>query len=653
DFNVVGWQSSYTGQPLPAEEMRIWVEETVAHLRALQPTRVLEIGCGTGLLLTRLAAACDRYVGLDFSAAVLGQLAAYPATRKDLRHVELRQGLAHDLAFLADDSVDLVLLNSVVQYFPDLDYLLDVLTQAVRVTRHGGHIFVGDVRSLPLLEAYHTSVELSKASPELALGELRQRINQAQSHDKELVIDPALFGELARRWAKVGRADVALKAGAYDNELSRFRYDVTLKLGEKETVEAPARWLAWDAAGRWREDLAEALAQEPEAAVGLRGLRDRRVAPAVTAVRLLHTPDHALAAAGQLHTACAEVGGEDPDAVIQLARRLGAALCWQGFDAAGVYAVVFNPRRGALAGLPEAPRSAYRRYANAPIRLEGEVALGRALQDYLRQSLPDYMVPATILVLDAWPLTPNGKLDRRALPVPERPTESYRAPRAPAEVLLCELVAEVLALPRVRLDDNFFALGGDSILSILLVSRARRVGLELTPRDIFAQPTLAALAAVVRASDTASRAECEAGTRAGELSPTPIIRWLFARGGPIRRFNQSMLLRVPGDLVEAHLVTALQAVLDTHDALRLRLEPNAAGEAPAIHILPRGAVTAADCLTRLDLSGMDEAPRLERLQAEARAAGGRLDPAAGRVLQALWFRWAGEGRLLLVIHHLA
>src|SRR5262249_60805630 len=104
---------------------------------------------------------------------------------------------------------------------------------------------------------------------------------------------------------------------------------------------------------------------------------------------------------------------------------------------------------------------------------------------------------------------------------------------------------------------------------------------------------------------------------------------------------QSMLLRVPGDLVEAHLVMALQAVLDTHDALRLRLEHNAAGEAPAVHILPRGAVTAAHCLMRLDLSGMDEAPRLERLQAEAWAAGGRLDPAAGRVLRAVWVPCAG------------
>src|SRR5262249_2436884 len=108
DFNLVGWNSSYTGEPLPAEEIRLWVEETVAHLRTLQPAHVLEVGCGTGLLLTRLAASCESYLGLDFSAPVLAQLGDYLATRAELRHVKLRQGLAHDLSFVADGSVDLV-----------------------------------------------------------------------------------------------------------------------------------------------------------------------------------------------------------------------------------------------------------------------------------------------------------------------------------------------------------------------------------------------------------------------------------------------------------------------------------------------------------------------------------------------------------------
>ena len=106
DFDIVGWNSSYTGAPIAAEEMRIWVEETVARLRALHPRRVLEIGCGTGLLLTRLAGACESYLGLDFSEMVLARLGEYLGGREELGHVVLRQGLAHELSFLGDDSVD-------------------------------------------------------------------------------------------------------------------------------------------------------------------------------------------------------------------------------------------------------------------------------------------------------------------------------------------------------------------------------------------------------------------------------------------------------------------------------------------------------------------------------------------------------------------
>src|SRR5262249_8437142 len=343
DFDITGWNSSYTGGPLPAEEMRIWVNETVSHLRALGARRVLEIGCGTGLLLTRLAGACEYYVGVDFSVEVVSKLRSYLKQREDLHHVEIRQGLAHDLSFVADDSCDLVVLNSTVQYFPDIEYLLKVLSEAGRVTRTGGHIFVGDVRSLPLLEAYHASVQLYKAPDELTLSEIEQRVEQAKRHDKELVIDPALFEDLGRRWPKVGRVQSGPKAGAYDNELSRFRYDVTIRLGEKEEVESRQRWIRWDAEGKWEAELERELAIDGGQAVGVRGVRDGRVAAAVEAARWLQSGEAALPNAGQLRAACAEIRGADPDAVMRLAEQLGVESHWREFTAAGVYEIVFRP----------------------------------------------------------------------------------------------------------------------------------------------------------------------------------------------------------------------------------------------------------------------------------------------------------------------
>jgi hypothetical protein len=133
DFNVVGWNSSYTNKPIPMEEMRLWVDETVGRLRALRAARVLELGCGTGLLLMRVATDCEAYTGLDFSGEVLAELRGHLTRRADLRHVELRQGLSHELGFAEDNSVDLVVLNSVAQYFPNVHYLVQVLREAVRI----------------------------------------------------------------------------------------------------------------------------------------------------------------------------------------------------------------------------------------------------------------------------------------------------------------------------------------------------------------------------------------------------------------------------------------------------------------------------------------------------------------------------------------
>jgi amino acid adenylation domain-containing protein/non-ribosomal peptide synthase protein (TIGR01720 family) len=280
-------------------------------------------------------------------------------------------------------------------------------------------------------------------------------------------------------------------------------------------------------------------------------------------------------------------------------------------------------------------------------------ALRRALSDLL----PEHMVPAAIVVLQALPLTPNGKLDRRALPAPDFTPQSIRAPRNPLkEEILAALFAEILHLPQVGIDDNFFDLGGDSISSIQLVSRARKAGLLITPRSIFQHQNVAALATV--ATPLASQ-DATADVSTGAIPATPIIRWLMERGGPIRRYNQSMLLQVPADVQQDHLVTALQALLDQHDALRMHLHSATSaaqsGMGWQLEIPPVSAFGASECLRRIDTVGLHE-DGLRMLIAEAsRAAAARLDPEAGRMLQATWFDAgsAQPGRLLLTIHHLA
>src|SRR5262249_35924177 len=151
--------------------------------------------------------------------------------------------------------------------------------------------------------------------------------------------------------------------------------------------------------------------------------------------------------------------------------------------------------------------------------------------------------------------------------------------------------AEVLGLERVGIDDSFFALGGDSILSIQLVSRVRRAGLVIKPRAAFEHQTVAALAAAATPVEAAPAALADLA--AGPLAATAIRHWVAEQGGPLDRFHQAMLLKVPAGLREEHLVGALQAVLAHHDGLRLR--GAAAADELGLEIMPEGSVDARAC----------------------------------------------------------
>ncbi|SHM68904.1 non-ribosomal peptide synthase domain TIGR01720/amino acid adenylation domain-containing protein [Streptomyces yunnanensis] len=276
------------------------------------------------------------------------------------------------------------------------------------------------------------------------------------------------------------------------------------------------------------------------------------------------------------------------------------------------------------------------------------------LRRSLAAALPEYMVPAAFVVLDALPLLPNGKVDRRALPAPEPDTHrgGGLAPRTDEERLLCGVVAETLGLPEVGVDDDFFALGGDSILSIQVVSRARNAGLVITPRDVFVHRTVEAIASV--AVPLGAEAETAATPGIGEVPLTPIAAWFLDRPGTLDGYNQSSVLRSPAGATESDIAAALQLLLDHHDMLRLRVSATPDGR-PGLEVLPQGAVSARARLTRVDIAGLDGA-RTDAVVAEAaEAARLRLRPGKGNVLEAVWYDAGPDrpGRLLLVVHHLA
>ncbi len=268
------------------------------------------------------------------------------------------------------------------------------------------------------------------------------------------------------------------------------------------------------------------------------------------------------------------------------------------------------------------------------------------LSRLLGEQLPGYMVPSALIRLETLPLTPNGKLDRRSLPAPVRQVGVSRGPRTPKEQRLSEVFAEVLGLERVGVDESFFALGGDSIVSIQLVSRARQAGLVLSPRDVFEHQTVQALARVAEVLATERVLESPLERRIGRAPLTPIMHHLLSHPGPMAAFHQSMLIAVPEGLSESELIAGLQCLIDTHDALRLRL----VRERAEFVIAPPGSVSMSERLIRVELGGLSLAEQQSRLQAAVEAVMGRLDPQAAEMVWAVWA--PPNGGLLFLIHHL-
>ncbi|MET7767186.1 amino acid adenylation domain-containing protein [Nocardia sp. NPDC005366] len=273
------------------------------------------------------------------------------------------------------------------------------------------------------------------------------------------------------------------------------------------------------------------------------------------------------------------------------------------------------------------------------------------LERFARESLPPHMVPAVILPLDSLPVNAFGKLDRSALPEPAFGTApAGRPPATPRETVMAKLFAEVLGVRQVGADDSFFALGGDSILSIQLVTRAKAVGLAFTTQDVFEYKTVAGLAATATEVGDEPRLVELPGGGVGPMPLTPIMHAMLGRGH-FDRFAQAVLVQLPGDIDRAGLVRALQSLLDHHDVLRAVLR-GGESEDRSVDVVEPGTVDAATAIAHVRLDRRDAAEVDRHLQ----AAADRLDPGSGTLVQLVWMEDhddASRDLMWLVIHHLA
>ncbi|MEV0248806.1 amino acid adenylation domain-containing protein [Nocardia sp. NPDC050712] len=646
-----GWNSSYTGKPIPLEQMREWRAATVDRIRELNPGRVLEIGVGSGLLLSQVAPECAEYWATDLSLATITalhrQLGTLGADWVD--RVVLRAQAADDTGGLPEGYFDTVVLNSVIQYFPSHGYLRSVLDQVERLLAPGGAVLVGDVRNFALLEEFTTAVQVSRngdADPR-AVGD---RVRRDIAAEQELLLAPAYFSGLCRTASGFDAVDIRLKRGYAVNELTRYRYDVVLRKSPAQPFSVAAAPSAAFRGGDWLRTLLRTPHREGLRVTGIPhiGLTDEiEVTQRIQAGR----PGTGLAGVGFEGVPDRAGRGLLPEDLYVLGRELGytTAVTWSA-EPGCMEAVFVDPaalrgrtltevyRAPATPGLPGA-------YANNP----QAGLLAADVRRWAGERLPEFMVPATVLVLDSVPLTAGGKLDRNALPDPDfASAREYRAPDSERERVLTALFAEILGLDRVGLDDDFFALGGHSLLATRLTSRIRVVlGIEVPIRTVFDAPTVAQLAPRLDAEVLVRPAlSVRARPAVLPLSFAQKRLWFIHRlEGPSATYNMPLTVRVRGAFDARAFRAAVGDVIARHESLRTVFVE--ADGVPAQRVLDAASVEIPVTVTDLDRP----APDHEALNAAMRYG---FDLTAEIPIRATVFRCGTDDCVLvLLVHHIA
>ena len=653
EFNTSCWTDSFKGGPIAREEMSEWLQDIVQLILKENPQRVLDIGCGTGLIYFQLANKVSRYVGLDFSKASIDYIGQI-ITRGGKNYCDTRLEVceANEIHLGKEEQIDTVIINSVIQYFPGEEYLNDVIQKSIKTLSQPGRIIIGDVRDHRLLNCFTARLLLQKLPHSLNVQEFRWAIDQEVLNEDELCFSPEYFYRLQTRFPEISHIEIQWKNGNHMNELTLYRYNVIIYVGVQKQMIEPS-WQEWKELSR--QNLLEQVTLGQT--IALKDMPN----PRLWRERVLHNAikDESRTVGDLLEL----VGAKDEES--QFIQDL--------FDTARSYGYQYrlfldeNPLKVNVLmdrnpynvfikqNYSSRPYSKTSLYSNVPLFTNISAVLQRDIKSWLHQRLPEYMIPGIIVELDELPLTPNGKIDKKALPDPEGSDlggHEYVAPRNALEEKMAEIWREVLEMDTIGVYDNFFDLGGHSLKAIQLISRLhKRLHVKTDIAKILSNPTINDLAKVLELEKPGSFTNIPKLPQQEhyELSHAQKRIWIVSYyDNSATIYNSPGAYSIEGNLSVDAFTRAFDRLIERHENLRTVFV--------MVDSEPRQKVLAADQLgfkiPYIDLRGTDDTNTIIKRWLEE-DAGKTFDLEKGPLMRATLFQTANDRHVLVFnIHHI-
>ncbi|MCE7071044.1 amino acid adenylation domain-containing protein [Dyadobacter sp. CY327] len=492
-----------------------WLQQSVTRIKALKPQHMMEVGSGAGQILFAVAPKTKSYIATDYAPAAIDKLVEKLTKQPEKwGHTSAKTAMADDFSFVEKASLDLVLIHSVAQYFPDSAYLLKVIKEATKVVSKGGCIFIGDMQGMSTLKMHHAYDQLQRTPNHTIVSDFIKTVDRRVSIEDELLADPAVFYLIPHLIPEIAAVNIQLRKGDYLNETTKYHYDIWLYVGDAPKVVSAEKTIEWTS-DYSLEYLDRDLHKSGGQVIHIKNIANKRTAKDYALQKKIHETASNLPIE-QIKAEVAQINdGISPECIWNAGEAAGyqTHVRWVTDGTDNLFEAILIPNAYANA-IPFKPEFldkkviAIQDYINQPFQAS-VLSPKEQVQKWKSQAksvLPDYMIPEFV-VMPKLPLTPNGKTDRNALPKPEQEivqeVNQSDLPTTHEEIMLATKWKELLGLDHIGIHDDFFELGGHSLIAVQIITAiGKETGKKIPMSALFEYSTIHKFASLLQENST-------------------------------------------------------------------------------------------------------------------------------------------------------